>query len=175
MPATINKPGRCNSVGKYALKFTKSNTKVQQHKKEETDINNIVKKYHKTGVIGNPLDSTPRKPMFGDFSIQGSYHEMLNTIKSADNAFLSLSANVRKRFENDPQKALEFVAKRENTMEAVKLGLLDKSALPMLMEDPNDIDKRVYVDVNLNKVDPVPGQMSLEDIHARIAARKETK
>lgn len=164
-PVTKKIAGRCNAVGKHAIMFTKGNSKVQQHKKDEADINNIVSKYIKTGVLGNPLDSNQRKPMFGDFSMQGNYHEMLNTIKSADNAFLSLSADLRKRFKNNPQKALEFVSKRENIMEAVKLGMLDKSALPQLVQDPANLKKMIYVDKNGNSVEPVKGQASLEDVN----------
>lgn len=162
---------RYRKPGKTAI-YTGKVCRTQLHKKKECDINYIMDKYAKTGILGNPYDmANARKPIFGDFSMEGDYHAMLNTITSANRAFLSLPPRLRQKFDNDPAKALEFVSKRENILEAVKEGILDKKALPKLVRDIVDPSKLIYVDKNGNKVDPVPGQPSLEEVNKKEATQ----
>lgn len=94
---------------------------TQQHYKEETDINNIMSKYMKTGVLGNP--NATRQPQFGDYS-SIDFMEMRNAVADIDQSFLSLSAKIRNRFQNDPHQLIRFIEKPENQAEALKLGLL---------------------------------------------------
>lgn len=167
----IVKSGRYCNVGKFAL-ICNDASKAQQHKKKECDINRIMDKYAKTGILGNPYDmKNARKPIFADFTMQGDYHAMLNTITNANKAFMSLPPQLRQKFENDPKKAMDFVSDRANTMEAVRLGLVPKSVLPRLVVDPVDPAKRIYVDKNGNSCDPVPGQLSLDEINKKSEAK----
>lgn len=133
--------GRFNDVGEYATFNDGSGCKVQKSKAKECDINRIVAKYKKTGILGDPAHT--RKPVFADCTLVGDYHAMQNVVKDADRAFMSLPPAVRSRFGNDPARAYDFVSKTENTEEAVKLGLLPKSALPKVVADPNDPEKVV--------------------------------
>lgn len=95
-------------------------TKADQSQLAETDINNIMKKYGKTGVITH---ITEAMPMFGDVSQIGDYRESLDRILYAQDLFEALPATVRERFENDPAEFLEFMDNDKNYEEAVKLGL----------------------------------------------------
>lgn len=133
--------GRFNNVGKYATFNDGMGSKVQKHKKKDCDINNIISKYRKTGVLGDPVHT--KTPIFCDCRLKGNYHEMQNIVKNADRAFMSLPPALRAKFENDPARAFDFVSKPENTEEAVKLGLLPKSALSKKVGDPNDSTKSV--------------------------------
>ena len=48
----------------------------------------------------------------------------MNVVRAADENFMRLDARVRSRFNNSPQKFLEFFADPENREEAVRLGLV---------------------------------------------------
>lgn len=87
----------------------------------ECDINNILLRWQKTGVISHV---SQYQGDYGDFlSVPQSYHEAINQVMAADEAFSSLPAAVRKRFGNDPALFLEFVGDPDNVEEMRELGL----------------------------------------------------
>lgn len=89
------------------------------------DINLIMAKYEKTGVMIDPL-GVERQPMFGDFTELKNYHEALSAVRDAERIFGLLPAKVRTRFKNDPQELIEFAEKTENHKELVELGLMTR-------------------------------------------------
>ena len=109
---------------------------AQQHFKDECDINNILRQFNITGL----LPQTPLSPQYGDFSGVGDYHTALNQIISAEDQFMSLPAQLRARFENDPAQLIEFLNKPENYDEAVNLGLVEKNptVMPQVVELPQE-------------------------------------
>jgi len=111
-------------------------TKTQQNFKDECDINNIMAQYSKTGQFTHV---TSRQGQYADFSSITDYQEMLDTVRYADQAFMTLPAQVRARFGNDPGKLLAFVQDDANYDEGVKLGLVQpKQAAPPKNDDSND-------------------------------------
>jgi len=98
---------------------------TQQQFKDECDINVIVRRFGLTGE----LPENPRVPMYGDFTEVKDYRTALEAVMAADDAFLEFPAELRARFENDPQKLLEFCENGANREEAVRLGLI-KAATP---------------------------------------------
>lgn len=96
---------------------------TQQQFKAECDINRIMDRYLRTGVLSDPLSQ--RKPgTYGDFSELGDYMENMNKVVEAQNMFEALPARIRERFANNPANMIEFVMDSSNRDEAVKLGLL---------------------------------------------------
>lgn len=118
-------------------KDVKSRSRTKQSFKEDSDINNIVAKYQRTGVLGNPLGGSPRYPQFGDFSNVGDYQSSLNLIIEANENFMLLPAVLRKRFNNDPQELISFMDNPDNLKEAQELGLVPKPVFvpPVIEED----------------------------------------
>lgn len=104
-------------------------TKTQQSFAEEVDVNNIVARALKTGLLGDPMAQAARQAVFGDFSEVGSYHDAMNKVVAAQNAFMELPADLRARFNNDPGLLCEFMANEANLEEAVKLGLVPDAVL----------------------------------------------
>ena len=94
---------------------------AQQHMKDECDINVIVERF---GVTGQ-LPQTPIEPSYGDFSGVSDYHTALNAIKAADTAFMGLPAQLRAKFDHDPNALLQFLQNEQNRDEAIMLGLID--------------------------------------------------
>jgi phage internal scaffolding protein len=89
---------------------------------DAADINKIMERFEKTGVIIDPTGQE-RKPMYGDFTEIKDYHTQLSAIRNVERAFGLLPANVRNRFNNDPQTLINWLEDPKNNKEAVDLGL----------------------------------------------------
>ena len=98
-------------------------TQTDESQKEQTDINNILKRYLKTGQLSHAINENPQ---FGDFSEPLDYQAAMQTVATAQQQFELLPAHQRERFNNNPQKMLEFLADENNRAEAIKLGILPK-------------------------------------------------
>jgi len=98
-------------------------TRTQQHFKDETDINNILRQFNVTGQLPTKAIS----PRYGDFTGIGDYHSALNQVIAAEGEFMTLPAQLRARFDNNPQELIEFLNNPENKDEAIKLGLVNKA------------------------------------------------
>lgn len=92
---------------------------AQQNFKDEVDINYLLERFRVTGS----MPSGVVLPSYGDFTGVSDYRSAMDAVNRARNAFLDLPANLRARFENDPQKYLEFATNPENLDEMRKLGL----------------------------------------------------
>lgn len=90
-----------------------------QASRDEADINTIVRRFGLTGE----LPSDVKMPLAGDYEGITDYHTAMNAVIAADAAFMEFPASVRSRFDNNPQKLLEFVADPANLDEARRLGL----------------------------------------------------
>ena len=92
---------------------------TQQQFKEEADINTIVERFLKSGVLPTPVNM----PQYVDYEGVFDFQSAMNVVRAADENFMRLDAKVRARFNNSPQEFLEFFANPDNTEEAVRLGL----------------------------------------------------
>ena len=93
---------------------------TKQSFSEQADINSIVAKFERTGMIENKLTT----PYYGDVSEIKNYHEALNTVREAQELFMTMDASVRNTFENDPQKLIDFLDDENNYDKAVELGIV---------------------------------------------------
>lgn len=97
-------------------------SRTKQEFKEECDINTIMKKYVSRGVLPVGVGVGT----YDDYSDATDYQEALNTLIKAKGQFDSLPSDVRKRFENNPAKFLEFISDSKNLDEAQSMGLLSE-------------------------------------------------
>lgn len=98
---------------------------------EDCDVNVIMARYMKTGEMP-PING--RTGVYGDFTELPSYQEALHTLTKANDMFMDIPAHIRLRFENDPQKLMDYLADSKNDEEAIKLGLKVRKEAPI---DPN--------------------------------------
>lgn len=101
-------------------KFCSGLSRVEKGHKKECDINLLVKRYNKTGLMQQRLENG----LFGNFIDVEDYQSNLERMRDARNDFMTLPAAVRKRFKNDPGEIIDFVSDDNNKDEAIKLGLL---------------------------------------------------
>jgi phage internal scaffolding protein len=98
---------------------------TEQHHKQACDINHLLRRYQKTGL----LDHVNRyQGRYEDVSTIEDYQTSLNTIAAAHECFDSLPSSIRKKFSNDPQVFLDFVSVDENIPELIEMGLIQSSA-----------------------------------------------
>lgn len=99
-------------------------SRTKQSFKAECDINHIMARFLRTGVIDAQNRHAPR---YGDCSGQ-DFTSYMNIIASSRSIFQELPAQLRARFENSPAKFLDFVHDARNAEEARELGLLKPAA-----------------------------------------------
>lgn len=104
-----------------------------QSQKEESDINEIVRRFGLTGK----LPENVRVPEYGDFVVVDDYQSALNVVRQAGEAFMQMPAEVRARFDNDAGKFVDFCNNPKNLEEARALGIanpapvVETSAVPV--------------------------------------------
>lgn len=102
-------------------------SRTKQAFKKETDINHILRQSEK-GLMVTHLNA--HQGQYGDFIDAKDYHSSLNLIHAAQQSFMTIPAGVRSKFDNDPQKFLEFVQNPDNLDAMIKMGL-SKGTLPI--------------------------------------------
>lgn len=79
-------------------------TIVQQHLRDEVDVNTIVRRFG----ITHEMPSGREGGVYGDFSGITDYEGVVAAVEKARSGFMSLPADVRERFGNDPGRLVEF-------------------------------------------------------------------
>lgn len=90
-----------------------------QSEKENCDINVIVKRFGVTGVAPGSV----RPLSYENYEDVFDFQSAMNSIRSAEETFAALPADLRRRFANDPQLYLEFCSKAENIPEMRRMGM----------------------------------------------------
>lgn len=98
-----------------------------QSEKDNVDINNIVDKWTRTGVVNGGA----KAPQFGDFSDMGDYQSMLNSVIEAESKFMELPAETRAKFGNDPARLIEAAQDPANLELFRSLGMADPAPAPV--------------------------------------------
>lgn len=96
--------------------------KTQQNFREQCNINTIVDRARKSGMVSHV---SGKMPQYMDVSNMTSYHEAMDTVLRAEYYFNALPAKLRERFYNDPEQLINFISNDENYEEAVRLGLVE--------------------------------------------------
>ncbi len=113
-----------NHTQRVSISFPEKGRTKQSHK-DECNINNIMAKFQKTGMIDFVNN---HQPQYGDVS-DINYQSALDDVRHAQSLFDGLPSSVRKRFDNDPGQFLEFCNDPNSREEAVKLGLIKHEAM----------------------------------------------
>mgnify|MGYP000175390794 CR=1 FL=1 len=119
---TIRKPFSRTRVG---ITFTGTGRTKQNHK-DECDINHIMRKFKKTGVVEHRNEN---EPQYG-FADAITFNEAMNIVITAQTMFDDLPSHLRRKFGNDPSNFLDFVQNPENLQEMRELGLAREDGVP---------------------------------------------
>ena len=100
-------------------------TMTQQHFRDECDINNIMARYEQTGLLIDPLTArSGGSPIFDDFSDIPDLMTAQNKLIEAQQMFELLPSRIRKDFDNDPVKFVEFCQNPDNEDKLRDYGIL---------------------------------------------------
>lgn len=94
---------------------------TKQAEKQSCDINFIIQKYQRTGMLEH---INRYQGVYGE-APAADFREALETVRTATSMFEALPSSVRKRFDNDPAAFLDFCSDPANLEEARLLGLAD--------------------------------------------------
>lgn len=100
----------------------------------ECDINTLMERYEKSGVISHVNRA---QPVYMDMTVLPDLREGLDLMREATNAFLALPAKVRREFDNDPVQFVEYAQNTENIERMREWGLappIPPEAAPMRVE-----------------------------------------
>lgn len=107
---------------KRVLTINEEPTKTQQQYKEQVDVNNIMKKYKKTGSITHLRNAA--NGVYMDLTQIPSYEEALMQIEKAQRAFEEIPSHIRLKFNNDPSQLISYLKDPSNLQEAITYGLV---------------------------------------------------
>lgn len=96
--------------------------RTKQSFKDECNVNHIMAKYTRTGVIEH---GNAHRAQYGEVPAI-EYRQALDAVMKAEALFDSLPAGIRRRFDNQPGKFLDFCDDPANRDEAGELGLLEE-------------------------------------------------
>lgn len=116
------------------LVFDPKKNRTKASFKDEADINLIMRRYNRTGILIDPTLVRTRQPMYGDFSTSAGFRELQNQLASIRQTFEALPSDLRARLGNDPANLPDYLANPENQDEAISLGLLPKATSPATSE-----------------------------------------
>lgn len=111
-----------SNMGPRVQSAPKGRSRTKQSFAEESEINNILARYVKTGTV----DHLAQFGAHYGFASSVNFHEAMNIVTRADQMFGALPAEIRKRFVGDPAQFLEFVQNPENQEEMITLGLANR-------------------------------------------------
>lgn len=94
--------------------------KTQQNFKEETDINTIVNNFLHTGQMPDNV----RLPQYIDYEGVFDFQTAMNSVMAAEESFMQIPADIRAKFDNNPQKFHDFAINEQNRDELGKMGFL---------------------------------------------------
>lgn len=100
--------------------------RTKQAPKAETDINNILLRYKKTGLISHLAKGAPT---YMDVSEVGDYKTAMDHLRSTERFFQSLPAKVREYFGNDPVAFLDYASSVSSEDLKTELGEVAKVVL----------------------------------------------
>lgn len=94
---------------------------TKQSHSDETDINLIMAKFQKTGLINHVKEGGRYEDLPSDLD----YHTSMNLILRAQESFERLPSSIRAEFANDPERFLSFVENPDNVDRMAELGLIN--------------------------------------------------
>lgn len=128
----IRKPYTQKTV---SIDFSKTKSRTKQSHAKECDINQIMAKFQKTGIVTHLANY---QGQYGDITSM-DFKEAMDTVVRAQGMFDDLPSSIRNRFANDPTQFMDFIQNPTNDpqieAEAVELGLKQpKETIPVPSE-----------------------------------------
>jgi len=119
--------------------------RVEQSHKDEVNINNIVKR-HGMDLIAK---TAALQQFTYDDNPNNDFQETMNAILKAEKSFSSVPSEIRKQFDNNPAKFMDFIHNSDNQQQLIDWGLAKAPETPQPIE---------VVVTNQPETPPPPGE-----------------
>lgn len=106
---------------KHAIKFDPKEDRTEQSHKTACNVNYILRKYQKSGVVDHIKQHGPE---YADVPAH-DFREAMEVVTKASSMFEELPSRARAKFKNDPAQFLEYVQNPDNIESLHDLGLTD--------------------------------------------------
>lgn len=160
------------------LDCTDAPTMTEQHHADVVKTQNIMKQFQATGIVQHMNN---RPPIYEDLSGAPDFYEAQKIIAAANSMFEEVPAQIRREFEHDAGKYLEFIQNPENAEKMEEMGL-DTShfpenwSKPLSKEETDQIHLEEAIDAKIaEKANKSVSEASLEELQAAIAAKTESQ
>lgn len=120
-----------NVIHRKVLFFCEGPSLTKQSFKNECDINGIMKRFERTGIITH---NAKREGYFADVSVVPDFAEAVQAVRKAEDMFMSLPAKLRAEFDNDAAAYVRFCADPANKDRMIELGLMEKPVKPVVQK-----------------------------------------
>lgn len=124
----MTKAKRTRQYPRVTLKFTEPSLTKQQFK-SQTNINNLVSQYVKTGEFQHV---NTKIPSYG-YAASNDFMESMIIVEDARQMFAALPSRIRSEFDNDPASFLAFAEDPSNRPQMAEMGLLTPEAADALL------------------------------------------
>jgi len=126
-------------MSKHAIKFDKSEDMCEQSHKKACDVNSIMARFQKTGVIDHHAKHGLH---YGEVPAI-DYREAMEIVANSNSMFAELPSKARQYFDNDPAKFLEYTENPENhkKLAELDLGLGTSPKVVEKTENPTEEEK----------------------------------
>lgn len=105
-------------------------SRTKQSHQDETDINLIMAKYVKTGIMEHSVKWSGQYA----FATAEDFQSSMNIVQKANEMFDELPSKARTKFQHNPAEFLAFVQDPANEDQLFDLGLSDIPPEPILIE-----------------------------------------
>ena len=95
-------------------------SKTKQADADAADINKIIKRFYRTGLLD---DMVPGEARYGDFTGSLEYYDAMVKVREAQEDFLLAPAELRRYCDNDVGKFLDLVQDPDQLEKLKELGL----------------------------------------------------
>lgn len=100
---------------------------TKQSFKNETDINNILTQFKRTGIITH---TSQHQPMYADLPDNLDFQQSLAIVEQAENAFQTLPSVTRAYYNNDPATFLAALSDPSQKQQLIEFGIFNDPNAP---------------------------------------------
>lgn len=96
-------------------------SRTKQSMSENLDVNNIIKRYKKTGILQRATDF---EGIYGDFTTY-DLREAIEKVRDAEKLFMEVPSKIRNQFENNAAAFIDFATNPANRQQMVDWNMAD--------------------------------------------------
>lgn len=108
---------------RLSLSFDNDISRTKQSFRDECDVNHIMRPYEKIGAFP---EQTSLPQYFDLTSLPSNFQEMQDIVINAQEQFMALPAQIRKKFYNDPAQFVDFCQDPANQEQLYDMGLAER-------------------------------------------------